>query len=144
MPDLMSSHDEGDTKVILHANNILENDEMKIVTIRSPSGDTDIVVLAVSCLQKYKDRVLLDDFHGVKRITFTLSSINLDDDIIDSLIGFHAFTGNDFTSSFFRKSKQCCFSILNKSSVFKSTFSRLGSSLNISDEILDNLQQFVV
>ena len=67
MPDLKSTQDEGDTKVILHANSILEDDPKEIVTIRSPSGDTDIVVLAVSCLQKHKDRVLLDDFHGENR-----------------------------------------------------------------------------
>ena len=144
MPDLKSTQDEGDTKVILHANSILEDDPKEIVTIRSSSGDTDIVVLAVSCLQKHKDRVLLDDFHGENRKSYKLSCFNLDDVIIDSFINFHAFTGNDFISSFFRKAKQRCFSILNQSAVFRWTFSQLGCSWDISDDIFHNLQQFVV
>ena len=38
-PDLLSNQDEGDTKVILHANKILEDDPNAMVTIQSPSGD---------------------------------------------------------------------------------------------------------
>ena len=107
-PELLSSQDEGDTKVILHASKILEEDSDAVVTIRSPSGDTDIVVLMIGLLHKYRERVLLDDFHGDKRKTYRLSDIDLEDELIDALIGFHAFTGNDFTSSFFRKAKNTC------------------------------------
>ena len=37
-----------------------------------------------------------------------LSSIILKDEIINSLIGFHAFTRNDYISSFHRKRKAAC------------------------------------
>ena len=108
-PELLSSQDEGDTKVILHASKILEDDLNTFVTIRSPSGDTDIVIIMIGLLHKYGERVILDDFHGDKRKSYRLCDIELDADLIDSLIGFHAFTGNDFTSSFFRKGKKYLF-----------------------------------
>ena len=53
-PELLSNHDEGDTKVILHAYRILINDADAVVTIRSPSGDTDILILMIGILHHYK------------------------------------------------------------------------------------------
>ena len=52
-PQLISNHDEGDTKVILHARYILNTNPNSLVTIRSPSGDTDVLVLIISHLHKY-------------------------------------------------------------------------------------------
>ena len=52
LPSLLSTQEEADTKVILHAHKILQG-TASTVTIRSPSGDTDIVVLAVALLQEF-------------------------------------------------------------------------------------------
>lgn len=143
--DLLSNHDEGDTKVVLHANAILLDDPDTMVTIRSPSGDTDIVVLAVAHLYPHAHRIVLDDFHGNgQRKWYPLSKVDLDEDIIDALIGFHAFTGNDFVSSFFRKGKNTCFKLLSSSSKFKEAFSLLGSSWDLTDDIFYQLQSFVL
>ena len=144
-PELLSNHDEGDTKVILHASKMLNDDPDVVVTIRSPSGDTDIIILMISLLHRYGERVIVDDFHGDgKRKSYRLNDIELEDDIIDSLIGFHAFTGNDFVSSFFRRGKNTCFKLLEGSSRFKAAFSQLGSSWELSDDTFDTLQSFVV
>ena len=144
-PELFSNHDEGDTKVILHAYSILKADADTAVTIRSPSGDTDIVILMIGLLYQYKDRVILDDFHGAaKRKSYKLSDIELDDDIVESLIGFHAFTGNDFVSSFFKKGKSTCFKLMENNSLFKAAFAQLGSSWDLSDDTYNTLQSFVI
>ena len=63
-PKLLSNQDEGDTKVVLHASKILDDDSDVTVTIRSPSGDTDIVMLMIGLLHQCRERVILDDFHG--------------------------------------------------------------------------------
>jgi hypothetical protein len=138
-----STQDEADTKVILHAHNILEATDAT-VTIRSPSGDTDIIVLIAALLQSYKQRVVIDDFHGDGRKSYRLSDIeHLEPEIIDSLIGLHAFTGNDFASSFFKKGKPTCFKVLKSSSKFTAAFARLGVTWDISNDLFLTLQEFV-
>ena len=72
-----------------------------------------------------------------------LSSIIFEDEIINSLIRFHAFTGNDYISSFYRKGKAACFKILKGNSKFQSTFAALGNDLNIFDNLLTKLEEFV-
>ena len=144
-PELLSNHDEGDTKVVLHASKILTADPDIVVTIRSPSGDTDIVVLLIVHLHQYGDRVVLDDFHGQEgRKSYRLSDLELEDSVITSLIGLHAFTGNDFVSSFFRKGKSTCFKLLEGSSRFQITFDKLGLEWDLSDDTFDELQSFVL
>ena len=53
----------------------------------------------------------------------------------NSLIRFHAFTGNNYMSLFYRKGK-----ILQGSSTFQITFATLGNDLNISDDLLIKLE----
>ena len=72
-----------------------------------------------------------------------LSSIIFEDKIIKSFIRFHAFTGNNYISSFYRKGKATCFKILQGSSKFQSTFLTLGNDLNIFDDLLTKLEEFV-
>ena len=89
--------------------------------------------------------MIIDDFHGDgNRKSYRISDIELDDDIISSLIGFHAFSGNDFVSSFFRRGKNTCFKLLEGSSRFKEAFSQLGSSWDLPDHVHEQLQSFVV
>ena len=86
--ELETSQEEADTKIILHA----------------PSGDTDIIVLLLVFLQDHKEHILIIDGHGEDKKILKLSDIHLD--LIHPLIGFHAITGNDYMSSFFRKGKK--------------------------------------
>ena len=112
-PKLLSNQDEGDTKVVLHASKILDDDPDVTATIRSPSGETDIVILMTGLLNQDGERVILDDFHGNNnRKSYRLSDIERENDITESLIGFHAFTGNDFFSLFFRR---ICYKLLESS-----------------------------
>ena len=70
---------------------------------------------------------------NIKNIS--LNSIIFEYEIINSLTEFHAFTGNDYISSFYRKGKTACFKILQGSSKFQSTFATLGNDWNLSDEL---------
>ncbi|KAG1714194.1 hypothetical protein GQR58_001819 [Nymphon striatum] len=59
------------------------------------------------------------------------------------LIGFHAFTGNDYNSSFFRKGKAACWKVLEKDEKFVSTFTALGSDWNLAETVIEDLEEFV-
>ena len=140
---LSSNQEEADTKVILHCHAILVESSSSIVTLRSPSGDTDIVILAMTLLHEFNDRVILDDGSGKNRKLISLKEISIEEEIIEALIGFHAYTGNDYVSSFFRKGKDTCFKVLEKSSKFQRAFSRLGEDWQLSDELFSKVEEFV-
>ena len=46
----MSDQEEADTKVVLHAMRFLSENKEESVCIRSPSGDTDILVIALGTI----------------------------------------------------------------------------------------------
>ena len=65
---LTSNQEEADNKVILHSHQILKSNETSVITLRSPSGDTDIVVLTIALLYEFRNRVLIDDGSGDNRM----------------------------------------------------------------------------
>ena len=77
--------------------------------LRSPSGDTDLLVLAVALLSEFKARVYFDSGVGDQRKFLWIGGIDMPEQHVKALTGFHAFTGNDYASSFFRKGVLCKF-----------------------------------
>ena len=73
----------------------MKSNETSVITLRSPSGDTDIVVLTVALLYEFRNRVLIDDGSGDSRNVIQISNIDIEKDLVDALIGFHSFTRND-------------------------------------------------
>ena len=112
LPELSSDQEEADTKARLHAINSLNEDSNKNVIIRSHSGDVDINVLLTSLIIDSADRVFLDVYTGKNRKILHLSDVELSTEEKKALIGFHAFTGNDYVSSFFGKGKLKCWDML--------------------------------
>ena len=106
--ELISNQEEADTELILHCFHTLKTHPSKKILVRSPSGDTDILVIRIllNKLPDNQDSMYLDYGNGKNRKGLWLSDIDLSDDIKKFLLGFHAFTGNDYISSFFRKGKQ--------------------------------------
>ena len=103
--NLLSNHEKVDTKIIAHAMQFLEKNENDRVIIRSSSGDTDILDLTVSALYSHKTRILLDHSSRKEQKSFWLGALELSQQRSTSLIGLHAFSGNDYVSSFFKKGK---------------------------------------
>ena len=113
---LSNNQEEADTKVTLHAYSILKNiNPEKYVIIRSHSGDIDINIIAMSLLVTYLASVYIDYGNASSRKGIYLSELNLIKSEKESLLGMHAFFGNDFMSSFFRKSKVHCWKIMKTS-----------------------------
>ncbi|XP_046856604.1 uncharacterized protein LOC124449684 [Xenia sp. Carnegie-2017] len=66
-----------------------------------------------------------------------------DENLSQSLLGFHAFTGCDTTSSFYGKGKKTAWNILLRNHKYLNSFSSLGSAFPPSEELVFQLNRFV-
>ena len=91
----------------------------KKVIVRSPSGDTDVLVILLSKMIGHQDKIYLDYGTGLNRKGLWLSNnVVMSESKLKALIGFHAFNDNDYISSFFRKGKPACWKILKEDAKF--------------------------
>ena len=97
---LTSNQEEADTKVVLHSMDVLNSPYM-FIYLRLPSGDTNILILALDIIRHHKERVFYDYGNGDHRRSIWLSSLEMDENHRDALNCFHSFTGTDYTSTFF-------------------------------------------
>jgi hypothetical protein len=141
VPELSTQQEEADTKVVLHTNHVLRNHGDGEVIIRSHSGDIDIAVIALSHFIDNGERVILDSNTGTSRKVFKMTDIDLTPAQKAALIGFHAFTGNDYNSAFFCKGKRTCWKLLEKKPKFVDVFGKLGVSA--VEEIEADLEEYV-
>ena len=56
--ELLSSQEEVDEKVIVHAAHILQQHTITQAVIKSASGDTDIIFLSISLLSTYREQIV--------------------------------------------------------------------------------------
>ena len=98
--------------MILHSGHAISTTEGSII-LRSSSGDVDVMIIAISLTDTSK-HVLVDYGNGKNRKGVWLNSIDFDDNIGAVLIWFHAFTGNDYASSIFKRGKQGCFKAMKQ------------------------------
>ena len=104
--NLSSKQEEADTKIILHCINDLHRNHGETVFLWSPSGNTDLVVLAAGLLQGLvNDQVFMANGSSSNEQHYKLSEFEIDNESVSTVLGLHAFTGNDYESSFFRKGK---------------------------------------
>lgn len=138
---LCSDQEEADTKVVLHALDALSANTGN-VAIRSPSGDTDIFVIALGIVNE-RSRLKFDYGSGTNRKAIWLDEVEIPSDHCNALIGFHAFTGNDYVSSFFRKGKSLCWKTMIKNNEYLDCFKTLGNQWDVSDELKLTLEKYV-
>ena len=84
-------------------------------------------------------RVLVDNGTGKSRI----SSSTLPKVQRQARVGTHAFSGNDYDSSFFRKGKIAFWKAMLKRAEFIDLFARFGMDGELSDTTSMNLKKFV-
>ena len=139
---LISTQGEADTKIIAHAVELLHQDTENKVVIRSPSGDTDILVLAAALLYNFKEHLVIDNGSGESRKCIDLRSLQFSECKYCAMLGLHAFTGNDYLSSFFRKGKERCWKLMHKYEEFEVCFTKLGSEPNLSEDLFKFLEEY--
>ena len=105
--EIFSSQEEADTRLILHLKYVDDTSQAERVIVRST--DTDVFLLLLHFIPQFThlQDVKFDTGLGDKRVWIDIKSLHqsMSKDLISSLLGFHAFTGCDSTSSFVRKGK---------------------------------------
>ena len=139
--ELASSHEEADFRLMVHASHSLLSGLRTI--IRSPSGDTDILIMAISLFATEKTMLLIDSGTGTNQKIFHLKDISIDEDERKALIGFHAFTGCDYSSSFFRKGKPTCWKLMLTKARFIKAMQAIGENEHPDGPLHDELVKYV-
>ena len=123
IPELTSSHEEADSKMIFHLTNLEENSKVIIRT-----SDTDVLVIALCCLEDIRVsinvslEVGLYAKNSLRYIDVRKLFNKLGKDLCRALPAFHAFTGSDYTAAFSRKGKICPLKTLEKDKTAQTVF----------------------
>ena len=67
----------------------------------------------------------------------------MSEDFKQALIGFHSFTGNDYTSSFFRKGKVACWKVIETNHKFLHAFKELGLAWKLAASAYEIFEEYV-
>ena len=140
---LSSNKEEADTKFLVHARDVLESSTDAGVLVRSLHGDIGINVLFINMFQAESERIYIGFGTGKLRKIFRLSSIDTSEELKLALFGFHAFTGNDYVSLIFGKSKKIFRKAVTESSNYARTFNRLDETMNLDENSMTLLEEFV-
>ena len=144
VPELYSTHEEADTKIILHCLHIARHTEDNTtIIIRSP--DTDVFILLLHFTQSLGHVILFDTGTGNKRRLINVKKVAEAEgnDVCNILPALHAFTGCDTTSAFVRKGKTAPLKLLKSQPDFLDAFLSLGRSSDVPHHIYEKLEHFV-
>ena len=103
--DLATDHEEADTKIAyLKQDAANTNDGKDIVcVVRSSTGDIDIPIILLGIELERNVHVYIGNGTGKNRRVLASNKCDLNDQQRNTLVGVHAFTGNDYIASFLRK-----------------------------------------
>lgn len=144
--NLSSSQTEADTKIILHISKI---SSVNVSSVLIKATDTDIFVILLENLDKMRiDKTKICKQLGSGKATRIVNISNmyekLGNNVAKALPGMHAFTGSDFTPSFYKKGKRTCVRKLMSSPIYQDAFIKLGDVVNLSDSnVFQVLEKYV-
>ena len=110
--------------------------------MRSCSGDIDIPVILTGTFGTSEGRVVFDNGTGKSRKRIRIDNPTMSILHQKALDGFHAFTGNDYASSFLRKTKKLWKSIVKDDDEMLDFFSNLGSG-TLKEELYNKEEKVV-
>ncbi|XP_063379234.1 uncharacterized protein LOC134666051 [Cydia fagiglandana] len=140
-------HEEADTRVIFHAAQLQNQREIVIY-----ASDTDILIIALANIHKLEEKNIYLVSRGAPGQRYDMNCINctklsniLGQTLCRALPAFHAFTGCDYTASFYRQGKVKPFNLLKKDKHFQNAFENLNEQFNLSDKQTTNaIEEFTV
>ena len=88
-------------------------------------------------------KIFIDYGNGKNLKAIKLSNVNMATDLKLALVGFHAFTGNDYISSFFTKGKTASWKKMAKDEKYIQGFQEFGMSWKVTQEIFEVLEELV-
>ena len=100
------------------------------------------MILALALIA-HQEKVYMDHGSGKRRKGTWLADITLNEDERMAIVGFHAFTGDDYLPAMFRRGKKRCWDATKKSAMFLNTFKELVRDWELTDEIVTTLEEYV-
>ena len=138
-PDLSCDHEEADTMLVAYAYQVGGGG----ITIRSPSGDIDIIALFVYHGMFMDVEIFIDNGTGSQRKLLNISSCDLSITKRKAILGLHSISGNDYISSFFRKGKVTCWKKMCMREEFLFALSMLGEEYAIENAVFELIEKYV-
>ena len=141
VPDLGSSQEEADTRLLFHPAHAAQNGHQTVVIT---SEDTDVLVLLLA-FSRALNTILLQKCGSSTRkklIDMKMIATVLGDDTCKALIGVHAFTGCDSISAFAGKGKAKALKMLKDDAEIKETFAKLGEEWQLPTDLFTHIEKF--
>lgn len=140
---LQCTHEEADTRIIFHISKCPDNSKILV-----KSSDTDVLVILLGHifeLRQFEIWLMSSTNREVDDNCVNCTKLGniLGENMCKALPGFHAYTGCDFTASFYKKGKSRPFEILKSNEKYQIMFAELNSPNDIeNEEKIATLQQF--
>ncbi|GFO26910.1 hypothetical protein PoB_005341500 [Plakobranchus ocellatus] len=143
MPDLYSSHEEADSRIILHCMYALQQPTTERVIVRLP--DSDVFLLLLSFSDAISKPLIFDTGSGNNRRQLNITDLaaTMSERLRDAIISLQAFTACDSTSCFAGKGKLKALKMLQGDQDLKDTFSRFDTLETISGQDMQVIETFV-
>ena len=143
IPGLRSNQEETDSRVVLYLLYAKEQGYQQAV-VHSPDSDIFFILLHYA-KQLRPLTIYFDTGSGANRRLFNISDIaeDLGPRYCQSLLGIYCFTGEDCNCAFKGKGKKTPLKKLEKKPRYQECFAKLGDSLEVDDELIAELEEFV-
>ncbi|GFO29333.1 hypothetical protein PoB_005583800 [Plakobranchus ocellatus] len=143
VPDLYSSHEEADSRIILHCMYASQQPTTERVIVRPP--DSDVFLLPLSLSDAINKPLIFDTGSGNNRRQLNITDLaaTMSKRLCDAIIGLQAFTGCNSTSCFAGKGKLKALKMLQGDQDLQETFSRFGTLETISGQDMQVIETFV-
>ena len=140
--ELQCTHEEADTRILLHAKHAADHGESTII-IRSP--DSDVTILACHFQNQIPARLLVHKKTKTRTIFLDIPAVvqKAGVQLCDALPGLHAFTGCDTTSSFAGKGKKGPLKLCMINRESSQAMSMLGRSFILDGATFKRSERFV-
>ena len=128
---LSCSHEEADTRMLLHAAHAADHGAPAVV-IKSP--DSDVATIAMSVSHQIDAQLIFRTGTQQRTRYLDLTGIGrrLGQDVCSALPGYHAFSSCDSVSAFTGRGKVAGFKLLKGDATFRRTMVSLGESFEMS------------
>ena len=140
--DILSCrHEEADTRLIFHASHAANNGHKNVVLV---VDDTDVMIIGVSHASDINGTLFQKrgNQNRTQLVNLTQISTVLGQEAT-ALLGVYAFTGCDSVSSFAGKGKLPALKQMKKDKRFIELFHRLGQDLDVTEDDMALLEEFV-
>lgn len=140
VPDLQSTHEEADGRMLLHAAHAAEDGYQSVIIC---TEDTDVFIMCMAFHQQIKVPLFQKCGTKARKRLVDIGKVAAATGIPNckALIGMHAYTGCDSVSTFAGKGKVSAFKLLSSNKEAQEAFMQLGEDWDVCEELMERLEK---